>query len=85
MGNSISLEENEYEHQSNTSSDIEMKSGYFDESGENSNSDTQTVSTTSTTIKKTKKSPVDVLKKRRSTSKNTSSTSYKKTKSNKRR
>lgn len=80
MGNSISLEENEYEHQSNTSSDIEMKSGYFDESGENSNSDT-----TSTTIKKTKKSPVDVLKKRRSTYKNTSSTAYKKTKSNKRR
>lgn len=84
MGNNISLEENNNEGQSQDiqNNDVEMKPVSYHESGENPNNDVQP-----TLVKKIKKNiPNDVLKKRRSTSKNSNnSISYKKTKSSRRR
>ena len=79
MGNNISLEENDNEDQGHLNNDVEMKPVPSNESGENSN-DTQP-----TVVKKTKRVPNDVLKKRRSTSKNNNANALKKTKSNRRR
>lgn len=79
MGNNISLEENENEDQGHLNNDVEMKPVASNEPGENSN-DTQP-----TIVKKTKRGPNDVLKKRRSTSKNNNANALKKTKSNRRR
>jgi hypothetical protein len=87
MGNNISLEENDNEHQ-NIQSDIEMKSVSSDESGaavgENSNNDVPHTHTM-TNVKKSKKISNDALKKRRSTSKNSNASAFKKTKSARRR
>lgn len=82
MGNNISLEENDNEDQGNLNNDVEMKPVSSNESGENSN-DIQP--TQPTIVKKTKRVPNDVLKKRRSTSKNNNANALKKTKSNRRR
>lgn len=79
MGNNISLEENDNEDQSHLNNDVEMKPVPSNEPVENSN-DTQP-----TIVKKTKRVPNDVLKKRRSTSKNNNANALKKTKSNRRR
>jgi hypothetical protein len=79
MGNNISLEENENEDQGHLNNDVEMKPVASNEPGENSN-DTQP-----TIVKKTKRGTNDVLKKRRSTSKNNNANALKKTKSNRRR
>lgn len=83
MGNNISLEENDNEDQGHLNNDVEMKPVASNESGagENSNNDTQQP----VTVKKTKRVPNDVLKKRRSTSKNNNANALKKTKSNRRR
>jgi hypothetical protein len=81
MGNSISLEENENEDEGIQNTDIEMKSPIaINEPGENSNNEIQL-----TTVKKTKRAPSDSLKKRRTTSKNSNASAYKKTKSVRRR
>jgi hypothetical protein len=81
MGNSISLEENENEDQGIQNTDIEMKSPIaINEPGENSNNEIQL-----TTVKKTKRAPSDAVKKRRTTSKNSNASAYKKTKSVRRR
>ena len=81
MGNSISLEENENEYQCIKNTDIEMKSPIaINEPGENSNNEIQL-----TTVKKTKRAPSDAVKKRRTTSKNSNASAYKKTKSVRRR
>ena len=85
MGNNISLEENEHENadQSIQSNDIEMKSSVaINESGENLNNDSDIQLTT---VKKSKRAPIDAVKKRRSTSKNGSASAMKKTKSKRRR
>ena len=74
MGNSISLEENENGDQGN---DVEMRpvsSGVVND-----------VQQETATIKKSKRVPTEVLKKRRSTSKNSSANILKKTKSIRRR
>ena len=77
MGNSISLEENENGDQGN---EVEMKlASSPDKTGDND------VQQESATIKKSKRLPNDVLKKRRSTSKNSSANVLKKTKSIRRR
>ena len=77
MGNSISLEENENGDQGN---EVEMKlASSPDKTGDND------VQQESVTIKKSKRLPNDVLKKRRSTSKNSSANVLKKTKSIRRR
>jgi hypothetical protein len=84
MGNNISLEENENEDQGNlntNTNDVEMKPVSSNEYGENSNNNIQQV----TAVKRSKKIPNDVLKKRKSTSKNTSASVLKKTKSVRRR
>jgi hypothetical protein len=81
MGNSISLEENENEDEGIQNTDIEMKSPIaINEPGENSNNEIQL-----TTVKKTKRAPSDAVKKRRTTSKNSNASAYKKTKSVRRR
>ena len=76
MGNSISLEENEYGDQGN---DAEMRSVSPAGTGDND------VQQGPMMVKKSKKYPNDVLKKRRSTSKNSSINVLKKTKSIRRR
>lgn len=83
MGNNISLEENENEDQGIQNTDIEMKSSTaINEPGENSNNDNDIQLTT---VKKLKRAPSDAVKKRRSTSKNGNSSTFKKTKSSRRR
>jgi hypothetical protein len=52
----------------------------INEPGENSNNEIQL-----TTVKKTKRAPSDAVKKRRTTSKNSNASAYKKTKSVRRR
>lgn len=79
MGNNISLEENENEDQGNLNNDIEMKPVPSNEPGENSNDIQPTI------VKKSKRVPNDILKKRKSTSKNSGTNVSKKTKSNRRR
>jgi len=74
MGNSISLEENENGDGGN---DVELKS--TSPAGDND------VQQDQATVKKSKRVPHDVLKKRRSTSKNNSTNALKKTKSVRRR
>jgi hypothetical protein len=83
MGNNISLEENDNEDQSHSNNDVEIKPVASNESGagENSNNDTQQP----VTVKKSKRVSSDILKKRRSTSKNTNVSLSKKTKSARRR
>ena len=85
MGNNISLEENENQDQGSSTNNIEMKSVSSDElgagAGDNSNNDTQQP----VTVKKSKRVSSDILKKRRSTSKNTNVSLSKKTKSARRR
>jgi hypothetical protein len=75
MGNSISLEENENGDQGN---DVEMRSSVSP--GVDNDVQQETA-----TIKKSKRVPTEVLKKRRSTSKNSSANVLKKTKSVRRR
>jgi hypothetical protein len=74
MGNSISLEENENGDQGNN---VEMRSV---SPGVDNDVQQETA-----TIKKSKRVPTEVLKKRRSTSKNSSANVLKKTKSIRRR
>jgi hypothetical protein len=81
MGNNISLEENENEDQGILNNDVEMKPVSSNEYGENSNNNVQQL----TAVKKSKKIPNDVLKKRKSTSKNSTASALKKTKSVRRR
>jgi hypothetical protein len=76
MGNSISLEENEYGDQGN---DVEIRSVSPGGAGDND------VQQGPMMVKKSKRHPNDVLKKRRSTSKNNSINVLKKTKSIRRR
>ena len=76
MGNSISLEENEYGDQGN---DAEMRSVSPAGAGDND------VQQGPMMVKKSKRYPNDIFKKRRSTSKNSATAAVKKTKSVRRR
>ena len=85
MGNNISLEENENQHENEEqniqSNHNEMKIvSQNDSPVVNSNNEIQ-----STTVKKSKRIPNDAIKKRKTTSKNCNTGAYKKTKSNRRR